>query len=184
MTDSLPPPPPLAKGRMHEAFGPGGPVFAFVLGHHCRGTIIWVRDRWRRDRLDPNGFKAFIDPAELYLCKTKDHAQALGVAEDALRSGAVALVVVELSKEVTLTQGRRLQLAAREGKSTGLALISEGMGSNAAETRWRCRPVFDPHIAVMHQWDLVKNKSGAQGSWRLWWDSEAKQVRVVSHARA
>lgn len=187
MTDSSLPFLSLTKGRMHEAYGAAAPVFACVLAHHCRGPVIWVREGWRLEQLNPVGLAGFLNPAELILCQTKDQLEALAVAEDALRSGAVAMVVIELSKAVGLTEGRRLQLAARDGRATGLALIgAEAMGSNAAETRWQCQPVFDaeetPQDSTLQQWDLKKNKSGTLGSWHVRWDAASRRICVVSPA--
>ncbi|WP_247743568.1 hypothetical protein [Shimia sp. R10_1] len=191
MTDSSLPFLSLTKGRMHEAYGAGAPVFACALVQLCRGHVIWVREGWRLEQINPVGMAAFLDPATLILCQTKDQLEALAVAEDALRSGAAAVVVIELSKPVGLTEGRRLQLAAREGNATGLALIgAEAMGSNAAETRWQCLPVFEPDAgttpgrqdSTLQQWDLKKNKSGTLGSWHVRWDAASRRICVVPPA--
>ncbi|AVW91204.1 hypothetical protein DA792_09020 [Celeribacter baekdonensis] len=48
-----------------------------------------------------------------------------------LRSGCVALVVMEITKPEDLTEGRRLHLVAQEG-----------IGSTAAHTRRHCPPAF------------------------------------------
>lgn len=159
-------------------------MFAFLLAQKRGGDIIWAQERWRRDKLHPRGIAAFFNPSTLILCRTGDQTETLVVAEDSLRSGAVTLVVLELSKPLGLTQGRRLQLAAREGHSTGLALISgPEMGSNATETRWHCQPVFDPvdrgPASALHRWDLMKNKSGPTGSWHIRWDGIAGRHSVV-----
>ncbi|WP_338048692.1 hypothetical protein [Phaeobacter porticola] len=144
---------------------------------------MWVREAWDPTQINPNGFAAFIAPSDLTLCNTKDQTQTLAVAEEALRSGAVSLVVVLLNKPLGLTEGRRLQLAARDGKSTGLAIIPEGMGSNAAETRWRCTPVFDPKHSpwdsTLQKWELIKNKSGTLGVWYVRWDPTSRRLIVV-----
>ena len=123
--------------------GAGAYSFAFALAAARGGQVLWVRETWEVARINPDGFAAFMDPADLLLCNAQSQIEALAVTEEALRSGAVALVIVSLTKPLGLTEGRRLQLAAKEGKSIALALIPEGMGSNAAETRWRCTPHFD-----------------------------------------
>jgi protein ImuA len=114
------------------------------------------------------------------LANVADHIDMLAVAEEALRSGSVSLVVMELSKPLGLTAGRRLQLAAEAGKSTALSIIPEGMGSNAAETRWQCAPVFDVRDSTLQHWKLIKNKSGTLGSWDVRWDAQARHINVVS----
>ena len=173
---------PLAKGRTHEVCGAGALVFACVLAANFEGQIIWVRESWRSEQINPIGFASFVNPADVIVCNTGGQPEALAVAEEALRSGAVGLVVIELSKPLGLTEGRRLQLAARDGKAVGLAVIPEGMGSNAAETRWRCVPVFDLKDSALSQWDLIKNKSGALGGWHVRWDTASRRLIVVSPA--
>ncbi len=173
--------------RTHEVCGPGAYMFAFTLMAQQQGNVIWVRETWDTQQINPTGFADFLDPSRLTICATKDQSQTLAVAEEALRSGAVSLVVMQLNKPIGLTEGRRLQLAARDGKSTGLAIIPEGMGSNAAETRWRCTPVFDPGKtapdSTLQQWELIKNKSGTLGNWYVRWDKASRRIAVVSPAR-
>lgn len=171
---------PPRKGRAHEVSGPGAYVFAFALGACRGGRVLWVREAWQSDRIHPLGLSEFFDPHNLLVVTAKDQTEVLAVAEEALRSGAVPLVVMELSKPLNLTAGRRLQLAARDGDSTALALIPEGMGSNAAETRWRCAPVFDPSDSTLQSWQLIKNKSGTLGIWHVRWDRATRRVIVVS----
>lgn len=177
---------PPSKARTHEVCGPGAYTLAFALAARIGGQCIWVRERWDSTQINPNGFAAFIAPSELMLCNTKDQTQTLAVAEEALRSGVASLVVMTLNKPLGLTEGRRLQLAARDGTSTGLVIIPEGMGSNAAETRWRCTPVFDPKFALqdstLQKWERTKNKSGTLGAWYVRWDPASRRVIVVSPA--
>ncbi|MGR3761746.1 ImuA family protein [Roseobacteraceae bacterium NS-SX3] len=174
---------PLRKGRAHEVSGPGAYVFAFSLAALTGGQVLLVRESWRPDQVHPPGLSGFFDPRGLLFAAAKDQTEVLAVAEDALRSGAVPLVVAELSKPLTLTTGRRLQLAASEGGAIALAVIPEGMGSNAAETRWHCAPVFDPAGSTLHCWKLIKNKSGTLGAWHVRWDAAARRIIVVSPAR-
>ena len=90
---------------------------------------------------------------------------------------------MELNAPLDLTAGRRLQLAAKTGRSLGIALIPEGMGSNAAETRWQCAPVFDPQDSTLQRWELIKNKSGTLGVWNVRWSASSRRINVVSEAR-
>ena len=141
---------------------------------------MWVRGGWDATQINPNGFAQFIDPSELTFCNTKNQPQTLAVAEESLRAGAVSLVVMTLDKPLGLTEGRRLQLAARDGQSTGLAIISDGMGSNAAETRWHCAPVFGAEDSTLLKWELIKNKSGTLGNWHVRWNAASRRLIVVS----
>lgn len=172
--------PTLKARRTHEVFGPGSLFFALATGARTGGTVIWVREAWRSEDIHPQGFAEMLDPAHLLLARPRDQIGVLAVAEEALRSSAVALVVMELGKPIDLVAGRRLQLAAEAGGTTGLCIIPEGGGSNAAETRWHCTPVFDPADSTLHRWSLIKNKSGTLGDWNVRWDAETRRVIMVS----
>ena len=171
---------PPAKARTHEVCGAGAYVFAFALAARLGKSVMWVRESWEASHINPNGFSEFVSPSQLTVCNAGNQIETLAVAEEALRSGAVSLLVMQLTKPLGLTEGRRLQLAARDGKSTGLAIISEDMGSNAAETRWRCTPVFDPRDSTLQRWELKKNKSGTLGIWHVRWDRASRCLSVVS----
>jgi protein ImuA len=178
---------PPAKGRTHEACGPGATVFGLVLAARLGGKTLWVREAWETEQLNPVGLLPFLDPADLLVARAKDQTESLAVAEEALRAGAVSLGIISLNKPIGLTEGRRLQLAARDGKAIGLALISDGMGSNAAETRWRCTPVFDSSTqaedSTLQKWELIKNKSGTLGVWHVRWDRASRRLHLVSSPR-
>ena len=174
---------PPSNSRTHEVCGSSAYFFAFALAAQLGGKCAFVREAWDPNQINPNGFAELFDPSKLILCNTKDQTESLAVSEESLRSGAVALVVTALNKPLGLTEGRRLQLAARDGKSTGLAIIPDGMGSNAAETRWHCTPVFDSAGSTLQQWKLIKNKSGTLGVWNVRWSASSRRVHVVSEAR-
>ncbi len=174
---------PPAASRTHEVCGAGAYMFAFALATRLAGRTFWVCEKWDAAQINPTGFSDFVDPSTLTTCRTHNQIETLAVSEEALRSGAVSLVVLSLHKPLGLTEGRRLQLAARDGKSTGLAIIPEGMGSNAAETRWRCNPLFDPKDSTLQRWELIKNKSGTLGVWHVRWDTASRRISMVSSAR-
>lgn len=112
----------------------------------------------------------------------RDQTETLAVTEEALRDGSVPLVVLGITRRLNLREGRRLQLAAKAGNTTGLCLIPEGMGSNAAETRWHCTPVFDAGDSTLMRWKIIKNKSGTLGSWHVRWNATSHRFDVVSPA--
>ncbi|MFD1795575.1 hypothetical protein FQV27_04645 [Paracoccus aurantiacus] len=183
MTTTIPDMFRLRPGRTHEACGPAAASFAAIAAAGVTGNFLWVRERWVTGRLNPLGLHRFLDPARLLLAEVADQTEALAVAEEALRDGALRLIVTELSQPLSLTQGRRLQLAAQAGSSIGLGLIPEGLGSNATETRWLCSPVFDPAEkadSTLQEWKLIKNKSGTLGHWHVRWDAKAHRLDVVS----
>jgi protein ImuA len=172
---------PLRAARVHEASGPAAASFALRTAGQMGADLLWVRPAWNGEQLNPLGFDG-VDPSRLILAQTRDQPETLAVAEEALRDGAVGLVVLEITAPLTLTAGRRLQLAAQTGGTTGLCLIPDGMGSNAAETRWHCAPVFDPDDSTLQYWQLIKNKSGTSGSWHVRWDAQARRIAMVPPA--
>ncbi|AUH64236.1 ImuA family protein [Paracoccus zhejiangensis] len=174
---------PLLAGRVHEASGPGAAGFAILACAQVPGPLLWISEDWQTARLDPAGLASFTDPGRLLLADTANQTDTLAIAEEALKDGAVALVVAEMTRPLNLREGRRLQLAAKAGGATGLCLIPEGMGSNAAETRWQCSPVFDPGRSAdstLMQWEIIKNKKGTLGIWHVRWDAAAHRLDVVS----
>ncbi|MEL6769075.1 MAG: hypothetical protein AAFP17_17990 [Pseudomonadota bacterium] len=192
----------LAAGRVHEACGAGRLAFALALAGEGRGPVLWIADATRRDRPCPAGIARFFDPARLVLARPTGLVAALQVMEETLRSGAAPLVVAELEAAPDLTQSRRLQLAAGTGGGHGLCLVPENrLATNAAETRWRCRPLAAPlpdnaasaaagskiggggiadgtqarhgPTGALQLWELVKNKRGPLGAWEVSLDTHA-----------
>jgi len=177
---------PLRRTRVHEVCGSAALSFGAITVSQSQGDALWVRQAWRSDFLNPEGLIAACNPSKILLAKVNDQTEGLAVMEDALRDGSVRCVVIELDHPLDLTAGRRLQLAAKTGNTTGLCVISEGMGSNAAESRWRCDPVFDPERidSTLMRWSLMKNKSGTLCDWYVRWNphqpNPAHRLAVVS----
>jgi protein ImuA len=181
MTSRTTIPLPLRANRVHEACGAGRVGFAVAAMALVRRTL-WIRESWQGEALNPLGLADFCDPSQLLVAQTKDQTDMLAVAEEALRDGALPLVVLEITRPLNLREGRRLQLAAKAGKSIGLCLIPEGMGSNASETRWLCTPLFDPDDSTLMSWETIKNKSGTSGTWHVRWNAAARRFDVVCPA--
>jgi protein ImuA len=166
----------IRPGRVHEATGPARRSFAAVLAGRLAGPVLWIQEGRERDTLCPQGLQPFLDPSRLVLARPAGAKAVLQVAEEALRSGAVGLVVAELAEAPDLTASRRLQLAAGTGGGRGLCLVPEMRSrSNAAETRWHCVPV--PGGRTRQLWELVKNKRGRLGCWEVTWENSAGPAR-------
>ena len=174
------PPLPLRSGRAHEATGPSAVVFAAVAAAMAQGEVLWLRPAHEPHAIMPQALAGFVPPGRVLYASGRNETDLLWMAEEALRSGAVRLVVAELSKPLELTPGRRLQLAAQGGRATGLFLVREGAGSNAAETRWHCAPVWDARDSTLQRWSLIKNKTGTMGSWTLRWDAKTHRISVAA----
>lgn len=166
----------LSQARVHEATGTGRRTFALALASRLQGAVLWIHDTQEGALLYPPGLAAFLDPARLLLARPTGKLALLQTIEEALRAGAVPLVVAELHEAPDLTESRRLQLAAGTGGGRGLCLIPEGkLRTNAAETRWRCDPLPTRSTAAANNttgqhWEVVKNKKGRLGKWRVTWD--------------
>lgn len=175
---------PLRQTRVHDASGPGAAGFAVAACAQAGGDLLWVQERWQAAAINPAGLSRFFDPATLLCATADDPADLLAVAEEALRDGALALVVIEVSQPLDLRQGRRLQLAAQAGGSTGLCVTPEGGGSLAAETRWHVTPLHDDQSSnsTLMRWTLTKNKSGTTGAWNVRWNHATRRFDVVSPA--
>ena len=143
----------LKPGRMHELCGPARQVLAtWIMAQHPSGApVIWIRPYWMGERLHPHALCEWTSPEGLIIVETQREAESLGCAEEALRSGAVALVVVELATPLPLTPLRRLHLAAetglerrcvraRDSSLLGLVLTPEDGGTAGVESRWQLTP--------------------------------------------
>ena len=74
--------------------------------------LLWVRESWQAEALNPAGFLPFLDPSALLLAQTAAQTDSLATAEEALKDGALPFVVIEITRPLDLREGRRLQLAA------------------------------------------------------------------------
>ena len=172
----------LAPARVHEAEGAGRRSFALLQAARHPGPLIWILPAHASHLPMPRGLPAGVGE-RLHLVRPSGETDLLWSTEEALRSLAVALVIAEPEQILSLTAGRRLQLAAEAGKTTGLMLIREGQGSNAAETRWYCEPIASPaRDSTLHRWSLTKNKRGTSGHWTLHWNGASDHLHLVSSA--
>jgi protein ImuA len=171
----------LAPHRVHEAGGPGRRSFAVLQAARMKGLVIWVQPAHVTELPMPWSLPQRL-ANRLILLRAPNETELLWSVEESLRSTAPALVIAEPQKPLSLTAGRRLQLAAEAGRTTGLMLIREGGGSNATETRWHCAPAADAERrdSTLQDWTLNKNKKGTLASWRVCWDDKTHALRVVS----
>lgn len=173
---------PLRRARVHEVCGPGALTFAVIAAAYGQGPVLWVREAWLPDIVNPLGIVTYFDPSRLLFAHTPGQVDSLAVSEEALRDGSVPTVIIEITRPLDLREGRRLQLAAKAGKSVGLCLIPQGMGSNAAETRWLAEPIFDRTDSTLMRWEIIKNKSGTLRAWNVRWDEQTRRLHVVPPA--
>lgn len=163
----------LAPGRAHEFCGSARRVLAaWAMGRDMApgASALWVRLRHNPDRLYPHGLARWAPPGELMLADATRMTEALSCAEDALRSGACAWVVLDLPEPVALTPLRRLHLAAEDGSARraggglrALVLTPGDGGTPGVETRWHLAPcpARNPSAAepVGAAWQLSRRRA-------------------------
>ena len=118
----------------------------------------------------------------------------LWVTEEALRSGALALVISDADpKHTNFTATRRLSLAAHAGKSAGLMVFAmPHSGATASHTRWIAAaarsqpPPYDIHAPGAPAWnlELTRARGGRPGAWILEWEYAARCFNLVSKLRS
>lgn len=173
----------LRRARVHEAEGRGRRAFALFQAARHPGPLVWVLPAHVPELPMLRGLPEGVG-ARLHLIRPEGEVDLLWCVEETLRSTPVALVIAEPEKPLSLTAGRRLQLAAEAGRTTGLMLTRQDAGSNATETRWRCEPMASPkQDSTLHSWSLNKNKKGTIDDWIVDWNGASAHVHMVSEAR-
>ncbi|NOD29799.1 ImuA family protein [Ruegeria atlantica] len=153
----------LELGRVHEACGPARRSFAMWLADQTQGPVLWISPAWEPGQLNPDGMMAFADPARFIFVHPTRAEDLLWCLEEALRSGAIPLIIGDLPGAPGLTPVRRMHLAAEQGGAMGRAplglLLTPGDGgAQGVETRW--------HMAATHRdeariWALTRRRARA-----------------------
>lgn len=173
----------LAKAALHEVIGTGMDIelaaapalFAAGILARRSGPVLWVLER--RDLFAPGLAAAGLHPARVIYAEAGSKA-ALPVMEEGLRHPGLAGVVAEVSVPVSLTQSRRLHLAAQAGGAMALLLRrrTDETGAIAAVTRWRIGPHPSGPALPDHpdtpglgrqRWrlELTRCRGGQTGTW-------------------
>lgn len=163
----------LAPARVHEACGAARHSFALILAAALRGPVMWIAPAWLPHRLHAEGIVRLVDPARFLFVTPKREDDVLWSMEEALRSGAVPLVVADLSGAPGLTSVRRLHLAAETGaaegnlRPLGLLLTPGEGGAAGVETRWEMLPRHGACGA--RRWALHRRRArmAPEKSWRV-----------------
>ncbi|MDT8326610.1 MAG: hypothetical protein RQ750_04375 [Roseovarius sp.] len=173
----------LRPHRVHEAEGRGRRAFALFQAVRRPGPLVWILPAHVPELPMLRGLPRGVGE-RLHLLRPNGETDLLWCIEEALRAAPVSLVIAEPSSPLSLTAGRRFQLAAEAARTTGLMLIREAAGSNATETRWKCEPVASAAVdSTLHQWTLNKNKRGTLGTWVVNWHGASAAFHMVSEAR-
>ena len=187
----------LLPGALHEIYARDWVAagFAACLGIRAAGKkpLFWVRPDYEAleyGEISPNGLAELGgDPANLFLLRAPNAAEALAAAADIVAEPSIGALVLELSrnpKSLDLVAGRRLAFAAAQTGVTVL-LLQEGADEmpSAAHSRWRVtaapsdggddwgNPAFNA--------ELVRNRLGPTGCWTMQWEPENGFFRQPRH---
>lgn len=155
----------LARLRIHEFCGPARRSLALMTARALTGTVIWIRPGWTTEQPYPPGVAGIVDPGRLLMVAPERSDDLLWAMEEALRSGAAMLTVVELPEPPGLTPVRRLQLAAETGaetgphRPTGVVLTPGDGGAAGVESRWHVAPRHGPEGPC---WQLERRRARGQ----------------------
>jgi protein ImuA len=176
----------LQQAALHEVAGGGADVVhgtaaaLFVAGILARtdGTVLWCLTR--PDLFAPALQQAGLDPDRVIFVEAGDDKAVLACAEEGLRHGGLGAVVAEVGR-LPMTTSRRLQLAAEEGNTLGLALrrwrrpaeAADFGQPTAARTRWRVSALPSAPLPVpgvgRARWlvELVRARAGGSADFVL-----------------
>lgn len=157
-----------AHGRVHEICGPARRTLATLIAARLDGPVLWIRPGWERDRVAAEGLAAHLNPARVVFVDAKRAEDALWCAEEALRSAAAPVLVIELGEPPALTPVRRLHLASEAHAVPALPLLltpGDG-GAQGVESRWHIAPAHGPGRT---QWTLTRLRArlNPPASWPL-----------------
>lgn len=140
----------LARGRVHEICGPARVTLAALILGESQGPVLWISPGWLPERIYPAGLAELADPGRIVFARARRPEDLLWAMEEALRSGAVPLVLTDLTAPPALTPVRRLHLAAEAGAEAarhagrlpplGMLLTPESGGAQGVESRWHMAP--------------------------------------------
>jgi protein ImuA len=179
----------LRLGALHEFCGPAAAGFVLAFLSTLEGALMWCAGGHHHAPLYPPGLARLgLDMSAFVMARPRRRQDALWIAEEGLKSGALAAVALEAAFQISLTESRRLQLAAEESGCLGLMLRPAGVAAStsAARTRWQVssRPVAHGEHRQAWQLELARNRGGSAGRnrdiWEVTWDGTAHRFHLVS----
>jgi protein ImuA len=176
----------LAMGAVHEVAGGANGVvhgaaaalFAAGIAARSSGPVLWCLNR--PDVFAPALAQAGLPPDRVVFVDAGDEDDVLACFEEGLRHSGLGAVVAELSR-LSLTQSRRLQLAAEAGGAIGLTIrrwrrqadaVDFGQAT-ATATRWRVTALPQPVSPVpgleraRWQVELIRCRGGGSADFEV-----------------
>jgi protein ImuA len=177
----------LADARLHELCGPArwslGAWIAGAVQRQREGMVLWVHASWQGEMPNPAGLVSWCAPERLLFVAVDKMEDMLWTMEEALRAGVVPLVVADAAELPSLTQVRRLHLAAEQGGARAAraplgALLSPGPegGAPGVETRWHLKGA---HTAQRAAWELTRLRARTAPQARFRVERGESGLRVV-----
>lgn len=161
----------LPLARAHEVCGAARCGFALWVASKTCGPLLWIRPGWISDQLYPDGVHQWmglgVNPGRLLTLSARRPEDLLWCMEEALRSGAMPLVICELPEPPSLTPVRRLHLAAETGAAEG-KFAPIGLMLTPAQTS-RDGQIIGGAAGVETRWHMApRNKAGHSAGRRHW----------------
>ena len=176
----------LPFGAVHEIAGGGNgavdgaaaALFAAGIAARTKGKVLWCITR--PDLFAPALAQAGLKPDRVIYLEGGDDKSVLACFEEGLRHGGLGAVVAEVSR-LSTTNSRRLQLAAEESGTIGIALrrwrrqteASDFGQPTAAVTRWRVSTLPSTPLPVpgvgRPRWlvELIRCRAGESADFEL-----------------
>jgi len=196
----------LARHALHDvapqAYGDMPAAMGFALGlalrrledRSERRPLLWcrlAREEREYGKLYGHGLETLGLARNRFLTVTlKKPAALLWTMEEALKSGALSLVIADADpKHAGLTETRRLSLAAHAGKSAGLMVfVKPNPAATASHTRWTAAsgvsrgPPYDASAPGEPVWkiELTRARGGRPGAWTVEWHHAPHRFNLVS----
>jgi protein ImuA len=158
-----------------------------------RRPLLWcrlAREEHEYGRLYGHGLETLGLPRCRFLTVTLPKpAAVLWTAEEALKSGALSLVMADVDpRHADLTITRRLLLAAHAGRAAGLLVFSRRPpGTTASHSRWLVAaapslpPPHDPQAPGTPAFlvELLRARGGRPGAWNVEWHNASYRFALV-----
>lgn len=167
----------LVQARAHELCGRARRTLALhVMAAAGGGPALWIAPGWGGADMNPEGMAQITSPGPVIFAKAMRADDILWSAEEALKSGAVPVVIADLPDPPGMVPVRRLHLAAEAGAALGqtrpicLLLTPGAGGAPGIESRWQLDPAHRPGRS---RWRLERLRARMAPPCGWWLENDA-----------